>query len=139
MEFEEVLPVDVESSMLMIELVRIRFHELEPNEQQKGFYNLALEECMRHNINPRFRWFDGFDHKVDAVRRSDEFYLEREVTNATYRNIIRQVINLREGEYASKALNNHNINELIESLKFARGFDVEHSDVRIGRDEMLLF
>jgi hypothetical protein len=67
--------MDVESSMLMIELVKIRFHELEPNEQQKKFYNTALEECMRHNVNPRFRWFEGFDFKIDAIRRSDEFEL----------------------------------------------------------------
>jgi len=71
LEFDEAVPTDVESSMLMIELVRIRFHDLEPNEQQKEFYHIVLEECMRHNVNPRFRWFRGFDYKVDAVRRSE--------------------------------------------------------------------
>lgn len=138
LEFDEAVPTDVESSMLMIELVRIRFHDLEPNEQQKKFYRIVLEECMRHNVNPRFRWFQGFDYKVDAVRRSEEFELERTVNNTAHRNLIRQIINLREFDYCNKAVNDHNINDLLESLKFARGFRLDKTEVR-ARDDMVLF
>jgi len=49
------------------------------------------------------------------------------------------VLNLREVEYCNRAINDQNTNYLVESLKFARGFRLESTDVRIGRDDIGLF
>lgn len=95
LEFDEAIPTDAESSMLLIELVRIRFHELKPNEQQKTYYTTLLEECMKHNVNPRFFWFRGFNSLVNAVDRQEEFELEKMVKDTNYTNIIRNTINGR--------------------------------------------
>jgi len=42
-------------------------------------------------------------------------------------------------EYCNRAVNDHNINDLVESLKFARGFRLETTEARIGHEDMVLF
>lgn len=61
LEFPEPMPTDLPSSMLLVWLVDIRFHEFEPNEQQKTYYTTMLEQCLKHNVNPKFSWFKGLD------------------------------------------------------------------------------
>lgn len=94
---------------------------------------------MKHNVNPRFTWFRGFNYHVNVFDRSDEFEVEKRIKEPAYAAIVRNIINARELEYCNKAYNEFNLCEIIESLKFARGLDLSDTDIRVSKDSMVLF
>lgn len=64
--------------------------------------------------------------------------MESSIQNRTYREIVRRLINLREYDYCSMAFKK-NANEMVDSLRFARGYQLSKTSIQIDPNDMSLF
>ena len=91
----ELVPSDLESSIVYVKSLELRLHQKEPTPDQMPYVKNMLKTCEAYKLALNFRWYEPNESIED---REIEFNIEKGLPEEWMRKVYRGVINEREGK-----------------------------------------
>lgn len=91
----EVIPTNLETSILYIKSLELKLNEKEPTPDQMPYVLGMLKTCENYKLSIRFRWYQS---KESIEDREIEFNIEKGMPEDWMRKVYRETINQREAE-----------------------------------------